>query len=171
MSDVSDLAKPPSPHVLVAVDGTRASRNALGWAIREAAMREAELHILHVRHSALAQDAETEQELLRMVDESCASSGIDKSDIVVRVETAVGQPLPWILAAAEDADLLVVGSHHHSQLGALFLGSTSQCLCVYSKCPVVVVHAAESPYSHSGSGISWSPSRFTTGGRGFSEVL
>jgi len=145
MADVQVVAETSTQRVVVAFDATPSSESALVWAIREAAMRHAELQIIHVKQSALEGDLKAEREFLaRFVDDTCASSGIERASVQTRFQAAFGQPIPWILAAADDADLLVVGSQHHSQLGELFLGSVSRCLCVYSKCPVVVVHAENS---------------------------
>jgi nucleotide-binding universal stress UspA family protein len=145
MFEIDIVREFPQQRVVVAFDCTQASESALAWAVLEAAMRRAELRVLHVCQSAFDREPEGAQEQVdRTIDEACESSGIERSALSIQLESAYGQTIPSILAAAEDADLLVVGSHHHSQLGSLFLGSVSQSLCIYSKCPVVVVHGTAS---------------------------
>jgi nucleotide-binding universal stress UspA family protein len=135
----------PAQRVVVAFDSSRASESALAWAVREAAARRAELRVLHVCHSALDRESQVVRKQVDLsIDETCDSAGIERSDLTIKFESAYGLTIPSILAAAEDADLLVVGSHDHSALGSMFLGSVSQCLCIYSNCPVVVVHETAS---------------------------
>lgn len=60
-------------------------------------------------------------------------------------ETVVrdGNPRKAIVAAAKEwgADLIVMGSHHHSAIAALFLGNIAQTVMKHSRCPVEIVPA------------------------------
>lgn len=60
------------------------------------------------------------------------------------VETRVeeGHPAPILLAAAQGADLLVVGSHGHGAFAEMLLGSTAQHCVHHAPCPVPVVRPA-----------------------------
>ena len=57
----------------------------------------------------------------------------------------VGAPIPHILAEAErtDADYIVMGSHGHTALYDLLVGSTTHGVLSRARCPVVVVPAAK----------------------------
>jgi uncharacterized protein len=130
--------------IVVAIDGSEASHSALVWGMKEAVVHHAELHVLHAWQFAFSTNPDDVKTLVHQaIDTAAYACGIDRHSVRIHCDAAFGQPIPMILAAADDADLLVVGSHRHSQLGALFLGSVSQCLCIYSRCPVVVVHAGE----------------------------
>jgi uncharacterized protein len=130
--------------IVVAIDGSEASHSALVWGMTEALVHHAELHVLHAWQFAFETNSDVVETLgQEAIDTAACACGIDRHSICIHCDAVFGQPIPVILAAADDADLLVVGSHRHSQLGALFLGSVSQCLCIYSRCPVVVVHAGE----------------------------
>jgi nucleotide-binding universal stress UspA family protein len=44
------------------------------------------------------------------------------------------------LAAAKDADLLVVGSHGHGAFAGMLIGSVSEHLVRHAPCAIVIVH-------------------------------
>ena len=55
-----------------------------------------------------------------------------------------GDPAESLLAAAQDADLLVLGTRGRSPLAGLLLGSVSQICAAAARCPVVLVKDGES---------------------------
>jgi nucleotide-binding universal stress UspA family protein len=61
------------------------------------------------------------------------------------VETIVrdGNPRKAIVAAAKEwgADLIVMGSHHHSAIAGLFLRNIAQTVMSHTRCPVEIVPA------------------------------
>ena len=139
--------------VLAAIDSSDAALQALAWAMRESKLRGAELQVLHVwlltsgSMSGLPESVDDALERVanlvvdKAVDQALAVVGADADGVVIHRQVKFGQPIPVIIAAANEVDLLVVGSHRHSQLGGLLLGSVSQFLSVHAPCPVVVVHA------------------------------
>jgi nucleotide-binding universal stress UspA family protein len=68
-------------------------------------------------------------------------------DVGVQVSFLVwdGDPGDMIVAAAqaEDADMVVVGSHGRGAMGRLFLGSVSEHVVRHAPCPVLVVRPRE----------------------------
>jgi nucleotide-binding universal stress UspA family protein len=59
----------------------------------------------------------------------------------VRVDRVVlrDRPVRALLRLAENAQLLVVGSHGRGGFSGMLLGSTSQALVYHSPCPLAVV--------------------------------
>lgn len=56
-----------------------------------------------------------------------------------RLEFYVDDPGPAVIAASEDASLIVVGTHEHKGIGRLVYGSVSRYCLSHSKVPVVAV--------------------------------
>jgi nucleotide-binding universal stress UspA family protein len=65
----------------------------------------------------------------------------------VAVETmqCVGAPIQHIVRQAASADYLVMGSHGHTALYDLLVGSTTHGVLMRAKCPVVIVPAVAKP--------------------------
>ncbi|MGD0705431.1 MAG: universal stress protein [Trebonia sp.] len=140
------------PGIIVGIDGSDHSRQALEWAIREAAVRRAPLTVLTVQQAVagywggpvlypgdqdLATKArekareETNRTLEKIDQESRPSS--------VTVQAVVGLPAEALLEAAADADLLVVGSRGAGGFKRLLMGSVSVQVTHHAHCPVVVI--------------------------------
>ena len=108
--------------IVVGVDGSTHSRNALDWALREAVLRRAGLTVLAVSPIATniyglalehyPADEETrgrvEQRTQEIVDKSLAFLGGEAPAVTVR--TIIGLPADELIKASEGADLLVVGA-------------------------------------------------------------
>lgn len=152
------VAQPPVGRapgtIVVGVDGSEASAAALRWALEEARRRGTTLRLVHAWHRPLEAapmaapmwlDGEVFEslrtaaaELLdRMVAEAGdAATGVELERIVVEAGAARA-----LLAAADGADLLVVGSRGHGGFLGLLLGSVSQQCAHHAPCPVVIVPA------------------------------
>lgn len=137
--------------IVVGVDGSAGSRDALRWAFAEAKLRGASLEVVIVWQYPItaslptfgamitpqdfATDARTE--LLAII----AAEGIS-TDAPIPVSTLVaeGNAARALLDASDAAELLVVGSRGHGGFTGVLVGSVSQQCVNHAKCPVVVVH-------------------------------
>ena len=135
--------------ILVGVDGSPASHQALLWALDEARVRRAECVLVHAWSFGIAaapqsvgdvppQIAQDAQWLLDEELNVAAASGVPAKGLLVE-----GSPAHALIDASEEADLLVVGTHQGSEVAAAVLGSVSGALLHRAQCPVVVVPPPE----------------------------
>jgi nucleotide-binding universal stress UspA family protein len=144
--------------IVVGVDGSGASVDALRFAIREARLHHAGVKAVnawHVPPSAYGSgfaptvvDFDAFPKLAKeAVDKAIAEAGAAGGDVEVRSEVAQGQPADVLCEAAKGADLLVVGSRGLGGFRGLVLGSVSQQCAHHAPCPIVIVppsaHAAD----------------------------
>ena len=137
--------------IVVGVDGSAGSREALRWAFTEAKLRNDALEAVIVWQYPITaslptfgamitpQDFATDarKELLAII----AAEGIS-ADAPIPVSTLVaeGNAARALLDASDAAELLVVGSRGHGGFTGVLVGSVSQQCVNHAKCPVVVVH-------------------------------
>jgi nucleotide-binding universal stress UspA family protein len=145
----TDATEAVTKRIVVGVDGSKSSHKALSWALDEARARHAQLTVVHawipamfgaIEFAAPVLGIETfEATAKRTVDEALAESDVD--GLAGSVDTAIveGGAARAILHAAEDASLIVVGSHGRGAVAGMLLGSVSQQVIHHAGCPVVVV--------------------------------
>ncbi len=138
--------------IVVGVDGSEASKEALRWAVRQAGRDGAPLRVMmawRVPNSfygggvpgAIERDlaAETRDNL----DEILAEVVGDPDGVAIEPEVVEGHPAPELVKASESADLLVVGNRGRGAFAGMLLGSISDYCVRYAACPVVVVRHRE----------------------------
>lgn len=147
------------PAVVVGVDGSAGSIEALRWALAEARLRKAPLRAihswiyLHARVPALvgypytaeaaefdADDATAaaQQAAETILDQAFAAIG-DTDDVEVERAIVQGSAAQVLIDAVSEDDLLVVGSRGHGGFTGLLLGSVSHQCAQHAPCPVVIV--------------------------------
>jgi nucleotide-binding universal stress UspA family protein len=138
--------------IVVGVDGSDASKDALRWAVAEARAHDARVVALHAWELPIAAPditpaprvdlttivSEVQAAALRLV--TAALEEVLGGDSTVTVEPAAveGPAASALIDAARDADLLVVGSRGMGGFAALVLGSVSQQCAHHAPCPVVI---------------------------------
>ena len=136
--------------IVVGVDGSEESKQALRWALGEARLRGARVVALRawiypalaggglipVTTDLLEQLTQNETKELAATVEEVAAGETDVQVDQVVVEDA---PARALVAASQDADLLVVGTRGHGGFTGLVLGSVSQQCAHHASCPVVIV--------------------------------
>jgi len=143
--------------VVVGVDGSEISDEALRWAAQEAGLRSARLVAVHVWSFVPPQpigdpgmlavpagdlpgqlDAESEAARVALHDSVDGVLGAE-SGVEVERKLVEGDAGEALVAESADAELVVVGSHGRSGLKAALLGSVSRYVVDHARCPVVVV--------------------------------
>ncbi|MFF8937888.1 universal stress protein [Streptomyces paradoxus] len=142
--------------VVAGVDGSPSSLDAVEVAGHEAAIRGAELRLVHAFgrssshlpaggppwHPAGAGVRE-------LLDGTMAAAERRARDVAPRVDitrdVTVGEPLTVLEIASRTASLVVVGSRGLGAFSSLLLGSTSGHLAAHGRCPVLVVRGRPNP--------------------------
>jgi nucleotide-binding universal stress UspA family protein len=149
-----DDAPPSQGSVVVGVDGSPVSEPAIAMAFEEASARDAELVAVHtwidlasdsayahaIRYITGWEDHEAAAHAL--LAERLAGWQEKYPEVVVRRVVAQDRPVRCLLAHAEGAQLLVVGSRGHNGFTGMLDGSTSQALMYHAPCPLLVVRPA-----------------------------
>jgi nucleotide-binding universal stress UspA family protein len=137
--------------IVVGIDGSKASRGALRWAVEDARVRGAEVVALHAYEVPVpapdatpsapvdlpALVAETHDGAQRFVTElvdEVVGNAVTVNVAPIAVEDT---PVKALLDAARDADLLAVGSHGRG-FSDLLLGSVSLECAQHAACPVLI---------------------------------
>jgi len=71
-----------------------------------------------------------------------------RSGVPVLTRSQIGPPYEEIVRAAEDFDLVVMGTHGHTGLRHLFLGSVAEKVVRHARCPVLTVRMPAEQASH-----------------------
>ena len=138
-------AKNAPPRIVVGVDGSPASVDALRWAAGQAdligAAVEAVISWEYPSTSGMefgSLDIDwAENARAALADALDVALGEDAGRVTGTVTR--GHPAEVLVAAAQGADLLVVGSRGHVALPGRLLGSVSEHVAARASCPVVVV--------------------------------
>lgn len=137
--------------LVVGVDGSSSSRQALAWAVQEARLRSLILLVVScwqlndplTRSSGIAsagaraaQQADAARARLALLVDEVAP---EDSGVVLRQRVVRGRPGAELVRLSEHAAVLVVGARGHGTLAGTVLGSVSQHVLAHSACTVVVV--------------------------------
>jgi nucleotide-binding universal stress UspA family protein len=139
-----------NPGIVVGFDGMAASGAAVDWAAAEALRRHADMTVVHATVSAtnygmVPNEAGAPQPdfIARAAEQICAE-GVERaaktlgSTSRIHLRAPVSGVAAALIAASQDAELIVVGTHGHGESGRL-LGSVAYAVTAHARCPVVVV--------------------------------
>ncbi len=141
-----------APRIVVGVDGSPSADEALRWAIQQAQLAGGTVDALSAWEYppslggvGMAPVGMYDSTDFSQVAASTLAEAIarvtDPADAGVTVHSRVaeGNAATVLLAAADGADLLVVGSRRHGSFASALLGSVSQHCVHHARCPVVVI--------------------------------
>jgi nucleotide-binding universal stress UspA family protein len=141
--------------VVVGVDGSPASKDALRWAADYARLSGTPLLAISAWHWPVAmvvalpapQDFDPMAEAQSALDAILAEVLGSDPGFPVTTRVVGGAAAQALIEASHGARLLVVGSRGHGGFTGLLLGSVSEQCTHYAACPVVVVrhHGAHAP--------------------------
>ena len=141
-----------SNRIVVGVEGSKGSKNALRWALEEARHRGAIVEVVTAylpTYVPAAPDfgyvpldpVDLVDEVRKMQDAVIAEVQDQPNGGKIAVERNVvkGRPADTLILASQGAAMLVVGSRGRGGFRGLLLGSVSQQIAQHASCPVVIV--------------------------------
>jgi nucleotide-binding universal stress UspA family protein len=142
------MSVPAVQRIVVGVDGSTESAAALRWACREASIRGAEVHAVHVReakcHSlasyAAAASPGAEDDIEEMWRSVLHEGG---SAAPIRTEVVEGLAPRVLLDRCAGADMLVLGTASDMPGSSRSAGPVIRACLRRAPCPVVVISAAQ----------------------------
>jgi nucleotide-binding universal stress UspA family protein len=148
---VRGTVRPDGP-VMVGVDGSGDSVQAVGFAWAEAAARDTDLLAVHAWAAPVSTApgdilprvhdiGAVEDEESRLLSEALAGWSERYPEVTVRRLVTRGRPARILVEHSGEAQLVVVGARGRGGLAGLLLGSVSQALLHHSRCPVAVVRS------------------------------
>ncbi|HEX7305347.1 universal stress protein [Lentzea sp.] len=137
---------PLEGRVVVGVDGSDTSADAIAFAFEFAARHGRELLAIHAfNDSGWAELPEPDVDHVRadlatLLGEQLAPHAARHPEVRVAQEVAFDAPARALLKAADGAALIAVGSHGRGVVTRAILGSVSHAVLHHAPCPVAVVH-------------------------------
>jgi len=131
--------------IVVGVDGSASSGQALRWALDEGAARDAAVDAVSAYQFApltgtARGDAKGyESAALLVVEAASLEAEKYQPNVTFSADARFADPVPSLLGACEGADLLVVGSRGHGAARDAFLGSVAHQCAHHAPCPVVIM--------------------------------
>jgi nucleotide-binding universal stress UspA family protein len=143
---------PVFTNILVAIDGSDASRRAFARAVDEAKVWNAKLHAVYIVETGLFSSlpADNTVEIMYRVLEKEGESVLAKAkneaagkDVTLVTHMKQGHAGSEVLALAEleKSDLIIVGSHGKSQTDRILIGSVSTFVVTRSRITTMVVRS------------------------------
>ena len=135
------------PRIVVGIDGSSCSAEALRWALRMANSTGATVDAVIAWHMPnmygvgyLPGDYDPAGDAEKIMTETVdATVGVTRPD-GMRLIARQGLPAKVLLDESEGAQMLVVGSRGHGGFAGLMLGSVSAACAEHARCPALVVH-------------------------------
>jgi nucleotide-binding universal stress UspA family protein len=155
---MSEQQSDTSQRIVVGVDGSPSSREALRWAVRQAELTGASVEAITAWSSpamvgigAPFTDADAgggDDSSIKVAAQDMLRAAITEATgqspgVAVKAEVGEGTPARLLLDAARGASMVVVGSRGHGGLTGTLLGSVGQTLSQHAPCPVLIIRGVE----------------------------
>ncbi|MGW5114249.1 universal stress protein [Streptomyces noursei] len=144
-------------YFVVGVDGSAHSAIAVEVAAREASLHGAALRVLCVRHPrrlGVLEEPASEQECRGMLVETLAGRTESWPEVEVHHEVVTGHPVEELTKASAHALGLVTGTRGLGGFTGMLLGSVSQGVLHYARCPVIAVPLPGHPALEHGQAVT-----------------
>jgi nucleotide-binding universal stress UspA family protein len=142
---------PDTGRIVVGVDGSASSKEALAWAARQARLTGSRLFVIATWHVPMTfgwslsvpQGFDPAADMTMALASTVAEVLGPDPGIEVSSEVIQGHPQVVLTEQSRNASLIVVGSRGHGEFAGMLLGSVSEFLTTHAHCPVVVIRERE----------------------------
>jgi nucleotide-binding universal stress UspA family protein len=141
--------------IVVGVDGSDASLDALRWAVRHAALTSGSVEAVigwqfpyQYGVEFYGEDLnwdEVATATLRAAIADVAAELPEAAAVIITQQVRQGHPAEVLVQASAGADMLVVGSHGHGGFLGMLIGSVTKHVTAHAQCPVLVVRHPRRP--------------------------
>jgi nucleotide-binding universal stress UspA family protein len=144
---VNSSSLQPEGRIVVGVDGSAPSIEALRWALAEARLRHTGLDVVHgwqypgvlfFGETVVIAADDVAEGAAEVLQQTMAAVADEVGDLDVRTFVERGHPVGVLAEHAKDAALLVVGSRGRGGFAGLLLGSVGLHLLHQAECPLLV---------------------------------
>ncbi len=134
------------PRIVVGIDGSPASIDALEWAGRQAHLTNATLDVIMTWNwptnagwtMYLPEGYDPSEGMSEILSKAADDLRTKFPGIEVTPRVVQGHPAQILVEASKGADLLVVGSRGHGEFVGMLIGSVSEYCATNARCPVLV---------------------------------
>jgi nucleotide-binding universal stress UspA family protein len=136
-----------TPVIVVGVDGSDSSADAVRWAAAQAQLTGASLRAVATWRwpnylTRIPPGVDLSAETAQTLREILTAALTNQPQVAVTEKVVEGPAGPALLSQAHDASLLVVGARGRAAFPGMLLGSVAEYCVRNGRCPVVVVRAA-----------------------------
>ena len=144
------MSAPAEPVIVVGVDGSEGSRDAVRWAAQQASMTGARLRAVATWRwpnyvTRIPPGVNLEAETHRILEEVLGDVRAEYPDVPITEHVVEGPGGPALLTLADGASLLVVGARGRAAFPGMLLGSVAEYCVRNGHCPVLVVRTGPDP--------------------------
>lgn len=142
------MTAPAAPLIVVGVDGSPGSRDAVRWAAEQARLTGAGLRAVASWRwpnyvTRIPPGADLRSDTLYALQEVAGEIRAGYPDVPISEHVVEGPAGPALLSQADGATLLVVGAQGRAAYPGMLLGSVAEYCVRNGRCPVVVVRAGQ----------------------------
>ena len=147
---------PPSPAVVVGIDGSHSAVDASLWAVDEAVKRDLPLRLVYAIEPAEGAAADNRSVTHAFTTAEAAvrhaAMAIESLDQPVKIEVEIvqGRPVAALLAASHSAAMVCLGALGFNRASGKQVGSTVSALLARAHCPIAVIRQSGRPMDHPG---------------------
>jgi nucleotide-binding universal stress UspA family protein len=135
--------------IVVGIDGSPSSLDALSWAARQAELTTASVEVVmswewpssYSWAVPVPANFDPEGDIRGTLEKVLSPLRAARPGLGIEARVVRGHPSPNLVEASKGADLLVVGSRGHGEFAGMVIGSVSEYCAAHAHCPVLVHRA------------------------------